>query len=256
MVGRVCQLSNPAEWQLWQWAQLAVCWPLQCPVTGSPGPRPTLCAADRGWPFSVGVFCDLPPVHRDKKTGLTCISRRKLACKTCLVMSRWDKSSDWLHSTRMVAYVLSCVCVCVCVEGLRGELSSSEILYTGRLRPLDLWTRPLAAGRNRRQQTCDEHALAPSRCTQNKYYTLFWRHRRVGGGGGDNALWSNILIIPLSSLSPPLHPFARPRACSLSHSLPLTPSPSHTPPPLLDRGTGEIIIMFWHMALAPRALGF
>ncbi len=40
-------------------------------------------------------------------------------------------------------------------------------------------------------------------------------------GRGDNALWSNILIIPLSSLFPPLPPFADPeRALSLFLRLP------------------------------------
>lgn len=30
-------------------------------LLGHRGLAATLCAADRGWPFSVGVFCDLPP---------------------------------------------------------------------------------------------------------------------------------------------------------------------------------------------------
>lgn len=70
-------------------------------------------------------------------------------------------------------------------------------------------------------------------------------------GRGDNVLWSNILIIPLTSLFPPLPPSADPEPApslslppllSLIHSL-LRFLP-HTPSSRLDRGTGEIIIMF------------
>lgn len=77
----------------------------------------------------------------------------------------------------------------------------------------------------------------------------------------DNALWSDVLIISHTSLFPPLPPFADPKPAtphllsSLIHSA-LVPFFSPTPSSLLDWGTGEIIIMFWHMALAPRALGF
>lgn len=48
-----------------------------------------------------------------------------------------------------------------------------------------------AAGINKH----DEHALAPSRCAQNKHFISKTQAYR---GGVYNVLWSNILIISLS----------------------------------------------------------
>ena len=130
--------------------------------------------------------------------------------------------------------IVVCVCVCVCVckdYGVNCHLQKSCTragcdLSTSELDPLLLG----GTGVNRHVTSMP----LPRPDVHRINITLYFEDTGAWGEWGDNALWSNILIIPLSSLSPPLHPFARPRACSLSHSLPLTPSPSHTtPPPLL-----------------------
>lgn len=75
-----------------------------------------------------------------------------------------------------------------------------------------------------------------------KNITLYFEYTGAWGRG-DNVLWSNILIIRLSSLFPPLPPFADPEPPpSLVQCLLLLLS--HSLSSLLDRGMAEIIIMF------------
>lgn len=176
-------------------------------------------------------------------TGMQNISR----------ISCWGlEGVDWLEGVHMPVRARVSTSECKRITGWIGGIMLDQLHKSFTQAGCDFSTADLnlRRGRNQRLQTRDEHALAPSRWRQNNYCALFWT--QVRGGGGDNTLWSSIFIIPFSSLFPALPPFADLKLpLSLIHSFPFFAS---APSSLLDRGMAEIIIMFWHMALAPRTL--
>lgn len=123
-------------------------------------------------------------------------------------------------------------------------VSFLDMCNTSRLCTFRLLNFTLAARWKEHRQTGDEHALAQRRCIQNKYHPLFLRHSHVRER--NNIMWSNSLIIQLSSLFLPQPPISDPKpAVSLSTSNSLFYLYFlHTHSSLLDRGMGEIIIMF------------